>query len=179
MYERIGTFDEAMVRDQDDELSYRLRERGGRIVCNPAIQSRYYNRSTLRSLARQYASYGFWKVRVMQRLPRQMQLRQFVPATFVAVLVGASGWALLAPYGTVALGLLVGTYVAANLAASVVAAKRNGIRSLPALPVAFATLHLSYGAGFLAGLPWWYLRGTRATKSASTPADAARSNSAD
>lgn len=179
MYERIGVFDEEMVRNQDDELSYRLRASGGRIVCNPEIRSLYYNRTSLRSLARQYFHYGFWKVRVLQKLPRQMQARQFVPAAFVAGLVGTSGWALLAPHGTVALGLLAGTYAAANLAASVIAAKRNGIRYLPALPVAFATLHLSYGAGFLTGLPWWYLRRSRATAPALAEADTARPNPAD
>ena len=160
MYERIGTFDEAMVRNQDDELSYRLREHGGRIVCNPAIRSRYYNRGTLRSLARQYASYGFWKVRVMQRLPRQMQPRQFVPAAFVVALVGSALWSLVADEGVVALVFVAGSYLAANLTASSIAAAKHGLRNLPILPVVFGTLHLSYGAGFLVGLPRWYLRRT-------------------
>ena len=47
LYERIGGFDEEMVNNQDDELSYRLLEYGGRIVCNPAIRSHYYIRATL------------------------------------------------------------------------------------------------------------------------------------
>lgn len=158
MYERIGTFDEAMVRNQDDELSYRLREHGGRIVCNPAIQSRYYNRGTLRSLARQYASYGFWKARVMQRLPRQMQPRQFVPAVFVIALAGSAASSLVFDKGVVALVLVAGSYMAANLAASSIAAAKHGLRYLPVIPLAFATLHLSYGSGFLVGLPRWYLR---------------------
>jgi succinoglycan biosynthesis protein ExoA len=158
MFERIGTFDEEMVRNQDDELSYRLRERGGRIICNPAIQSSYYNRSTLRSLARQYTSYGFWKVRVMQRLPRQMQPRQFIPATFVLALLVAALWSIFSTAGLVALGLIAGSYIVANLIASLVEALRHGLRYLPALPVVFATLHLSYGSGFIAGMPRWYLR---------------------
>ena len=95
MYERIGSFDVEMVRNQDDELSYRLREHGGRIVCNPAIRSVYYNRGTVRTLARQYFNYGFWKVRVMQKLPRQMQGRQFVPASFVVALAGSAALAPL------------------------------------------------------------------------------------
>jgi succinoglycan biosynthesis protein ExoA len=162
MYERIGSFDEGMVRNQDDELSYRLREHGGRIVCNPAIRSHYFNRGTLRTLARQYAGYGFWKVRVMQRLPRQMQPRQFVPAAFVFTLAGAAVWSLVTPSGVVALGLVAGTYLAANVAASLHSAGKHGFRYLPVLPIIFATLHLSYGSGFLAGLPRWYLGRTPA-----------------
>jgi len=158
MYARIGGFDPEMVRNQDDELSYRLRRSGGRIVCNPAIRTRYHNRATLRSLARQYAHYGFWKVRVMQKLPRQMQPRQFVPAAFVAALCGSVAAAAVTPWGLVALAVVAGSYATANIAASALAARTEGGRFFPVLPIVFVTLHVSYGAGFLVGLPRWYLR---------------------
>ncbi len=158
MYARIGGFDPEMVRNQDDELSYRLRQSGGRIVCNPAIRTRYHNRATLRSLARQYSHYGFWKVRVMQKLPRQMQPRQFVPAAFVAALAGTAVTALVTPRGLVALAVVAGSYATANIAASALAARTAGVQFLPVLPIVFVTLHVSYGAGFLVGLPRWYLR---------------------
>ena len=41
VYERIGAFDEEMICNEDDELSYRLLEKGGLIICDPAIRSRY------------------------------------------------------------------------------------------------------------------------------------------
>jgi glycosyltransferase involved in cell wall biosynthesis len=152
LYERIGGFDEEMVRNQDDELSYRLLKHGGRIVCNPVIRSRYYNRPTLSSLWRQYFQYGFWKVRVLQKHPRQMRLSQFAPPSFVAALLG---FTLLAPFtglGRLSLVLVAGSYILANLAASVWTAQKNGWRHLLLLPAAFATIHLSYGLGFLTGL---------------------------
>ena len=149
-YRRLR-FDEEMVRDQDDELSYRLLDDGGRIVCNPAIRSSYQNRSTLWSLWTQYYQYGYWKVRVMQKHPRQVRLRQLVPPAFVAVVAGS---ALIAPFsmpGRLSLvGVLTG-YGIANLAASL-AAGRSHRRQLPYLPLTYATLHVAYGTGFLAGL---------------------------
>ena len=151
-YERIGGFDEEMVRTQDSELSYRLLKHGGRIVCNPAIRSRYYNRSTLAGLWSQYFQYGFWKVRVAQKHPRQMRLRQFVPPTFVAAVLGSTLLVPLAEEGLLVLALLVGSYVLANMVASVWTARKGNWRCLPLLPVVFATLHLSYGLGFLIGL---------------------------
>lgn len=157
LFERIGGFDENMIRNQDDELSYRLRRHGGRIVCNPAIRSVYHNRGTVRSLARQYLHYGFWKVRVLQMLARQMQPRQFVPPLFVAALLTTAAWAVIAPAGRYALAAVAGSYVVANIAATALTARRHGLRFAPLLPVVFATLHLSYGAGFLVGLPWWYV----------------------
>ena len=78
-----GIFDEELVRNQDDEYNYRIREFGGKILLTPDIRSRYYSRSTLRSLWRQYLKYGFYKVRVLQLHPLQMQPRQFVPLIFV------------------------------------------------------------------------------------------------
>ena len=76
-------FNEEFVRNQDDELSYRLLDAGGRIVCDPAIESFYRSRSTLGSLWRQYFDYGCWKVRVLQAHPRQARVRHLVPLALV------------------------------------------------------------------------------------------------
>ncbi len=152
MYQQIGGFDEEMVRDQDDELSYRLLARGGRIVCNPAIRSTYYNRATLRSLWRQYFQYGFWKVRVLQKHPRQMRLRHFVPPLFAASLIVSATLSLLSPVGGFSFTFILSAYFAANLTASAWAASRHGWSYLPLLIIVYIVLHLSYGLGFLAGL---------------------------
>ncbi|MBM4431072.1 MAG: glycosyltransferase family 2 protein [Chloroflexi bacterium] len=152
LYERIGGFDEEMVRNQDDELSYRLLKHGGRIVCNPAIRSRYYNRSTLSGLWRQYFHYGVWKVRVLQKHPRQMRLTQFAPPALAAALLG---FTLLGPttrLGQLLLALVVASYIVANLAASLWIARKQDWRHPLLLSVAFAVIHLSYGPGFLIGL---------------------------
>ena len=77
--ERAGAYDEELVRNQDDEYNYRIRKLGGRLLLAPDIRSRYFSRGSLRSLWRQYLQYGYWKVRVMQKHPRQMRARQFVP----------------------------------------------------------------------------------------------------
>lgn len=152
MYQRIGGFDTEMVRNQDDELSYRLLENGGRIICNPAIRSRYHNRATFRSLWRQYFLYGYWKVRVMHKHPRQMRLRQFVPSVFVAALVGSAVVAFFVPMGWPLFVLVAGSYALANLTASVWTAHKVSWRYMAPLPLAFVTLHVSYGLGFLKGL---------------------------
>jgi len=150
--ERCGRLDEEMVRNQDDEYNYRLREQGGRILLAPDIRARYHSRASLRSLWKQYLHYGYWKVRVMQKHPRQMRLRHFVPGALVATLLAAALGALFSPWGWGALALVGGGYLLANLAASFATARRAGWRYWPLLPPVFATLHFSYGLGFLAGL---------------------------
>lgn len=152
VFEQIGPFDEELVRNQDDELNYRLREKGGRIFLSNRIRSRYYNRTSLRSLWRQYFQYGLWKVRVMQKHPRQMRMRQFVPPAFVASLMSG---ALLAPFAALFVILwlvLLALYAAANGVASFLVARRNGWKYLMLLPLVFGVLHVSYGLGFLNGM---------------------------
>ncbi len=149
---KAGLYDEELVRNQDDEYNYRLREMGGKILMSPDIRSRYFSRGSIKSLWRQYLQYGYWKVRVMQKHPRQMSLRQFVPPAFVATLIIFSLAAPFSPITRLMLGLVIGAYLLANLAAALLTALKHGWRYLPYLPVAFAALHIAYGAGFLYGL---------------------------
>jgi succinoglycan biosynthesis protein ExoA len=146
-----GPYDETLVRDQDDEYNYRIRKLGGRLLLAADVNSRYYSRAGLTSLWRQYFGYGYWKARVLWRHPRQMKLRQFVPAAFVVCLgLGAA----LCPFSRpvrrlIRLALLA--YGSASGLASARAAAQTDRRDLPKLPAAFAAMHLSYGAGFLLG----------------------------
>jgi len=157
---RIGLFDEELVRNQDDELNYRLRKAGGRIVLTPLMQSRYQNRTSVRKLARQFYQYGLWKVRVLQKHPLQMSPRQFVPPTFVATLIVSALVAPLCKWAGVIFFAALGSYLAACSAAALLVARRAGWHLLPAVFVAFVTMHISWGSGFLWGLirfapHWW------------------------
>jgi len=149
--EKCGPLDVEMIRNQDDEFNYRLREYGGKILFSPKIRSRYYSRSNLPSLWKQYHQYGLWKVRVLQKHPRQMRLRQFVPPVFVLTLLVSLFFALL-PATRPLSPFVPLLYLFVNLCASVITASKRGWQYLPLLPVTFAILHLSYGSGFLVGL---------------------------
>ncbi len=153
---QAGPFDEELVRNQDDEFNYRLRKAGHSLLMAPDISSRYYSRASLRSLWSQYRQYGYWKVRVLQKHPRQMRWRQFIPPTFVLALFLSSVLALTpTPLRPVGRWLAVGaggSYLVANLAASLWTARKAGWRYLGVLPAAFALLHFGYGSGFLVGL---------------------------
>lgn len=151
-FRRIGFFDEELVRDQDDEFNYRLREQGGKILLTPRIQSRYTVRSKPRTLWRQYFQYGFWKVRVLQKHPLQMRPRQFVPPIFVGILMAGGLGAFFSPLSRALFALVLGSYLLANLAASAWTASQRGWRHLALLPLAYTILHFSYGLGFLVGL---------------------------
>lgn len=163
--ERAGGYDEELVRNQDDEYNYRLRKLGAKLLLAADVRARYHSRATLIKLIKQYFQYGFWKVRVLQKHPRQMSLRQFVPPVFVASLLCTFLLSLTTTHGWLLLAAIIGCYLAVNLLASARIARRSRPfwPHLLLLPTVYASLHLSYGLGFLFGLIKFALRWRRVT----------------
>lgn len=151
--EKLGMFDEELVRNQDDELNLRLTRSGGRIWQSPAIRSWYYPRASLAALFRQYAQYGYWKVRVIQKHKIPAAPRHLAPGAFVGALILS---AALGPWISLFrwLGLgLAALYGSANLLASMITCrKREHWAFLPVMPIIFAAYHFGYGYGFLRGM---------------------------
>jgi succinoglycan biosynthesis protein ExoA len=152
VFERIGLFDEELVRNQDDEFNLRLTRAGGRIWQSPSIKSWYRPRASLGALVRQYLQYGYWKVRVIQKHKIPASVRHLIPACFVLfsiVLPLISLWWPLVAWAWLILG---GIYVVSNVAASFLTAARQDCKLFPLLPLVFACYHLAYGFGFLCGV---------------------------
>ena len=152
----IGLFDEDFVRDQDDELNFRLERAGGVIWQSPAVRSWYAPRSTVPALFNQYQQYGYWKVRVLLKHGRTPSIRHFVPAVFVVGMAGALAVIVVAvwsaPWLAPIAALVPLSYLVVLAVASLTTAARAGWELLPILPVVFATYHIAYGIGFLRGL---------------------------
>ena len=66
--------------NEDYEMNVRLRASGGTVYLSPTIRSTYQVRSSAVRLARQYARYGFWKVRTLLEHPASLRWRQLVRA---------------------------------------------------------------------------------------------------
>jgi cellulose synthase/poly-beta-1,6-N-acetylglucosamine synthase-like glycosyltransferase len=156
VFDRIGLFDEELVYDQDDEFNFRLTQAGGRIWFEPSIRCRYYSRSSLGRLWRQYFGYGMYKVRLMQKRGGVPAARQLAPPSLVITLVGGVVAAFVVRRAAFAV-VPAAAYGCGVLAASVLCGRRHP-RTLGWLPLSYATLHLAYGSGFLRGL-WRWRRG--------------------
>jgi len=151
-FDRIGLFDEELVRNQDDEFNLRLTRSGGRVWQSPKIRSWYCPRGSLRNLFRQYLQYGYWKVRVIQKHRLPASIRHIIPSGFIATLIllsAAAAFSSVAFYGLMG---LMGAYTSCAILGSVIAARRYGFRFLPVLPVVFVCYHFAYGLGFLVGI---------------------------
>ncbi len=97
-------------RNQDDEYNFRLRKAGWKILLAAGLQVKYYSRATFAKLASQYFEYGVYKVRVLQKHPRQMSPRHFVPLAFVLGLLAGGA---LAPISPIPLAALLGAWLGA------------------------------------------------------------------
>jgi GT2 family glycosyltransferase len=164
--EGVGGFDEDWLINEDYELNVRLRQAGGRILLSPRIRCWYAVRPTLRALARQWLRYGFWRVKTLARYPDSLQPRQLAPP---GVTLGLLLSLLVLPFSRTLACVVPAAYAVASLIAAVAAASRRGWRYLPLLPLAFATIHLSWGSGFLAGLFRWGVPGFAPSSWADAP----------
>jgi glycosyltransferase involved in cell wall biosynthesis len=152
IFERIGGFDEELVRNQDDELNLRLIRAGGRILLVPSVVCRYYARDSLGKLWRMFFQYGYFKPLVTRKVGRLMTLRQLIPAVFVVALFAT---ALAAPWHRAAAALFFAillAYAAAIVAYGAAPAVRQGVGCALWLCLVFPVLHFSYGFGYLKGV---------------------------
>lgn len=150
--QKAGLYDEELVRNQDDEYNYRIRELGGKLLLAEDVRSKYYSRGSFRKLWKQYFQYGYFKVRVLQKHPGQMSVRQFVPPLFILSLLASLILTIFASWGWVVFLSIIGVYIAATLIASTITAGKKGWNHLVRLPLAYGIIHLSYSSGFLSGL---------------------------
>lgn len=149
----VGCFDEMMVRNQDDELSFRIRKQGGRILQDASIRVRYFVRDSFGKLYKQFMQYGYWKVPVIQKHPKQASLRHAMPALLVGAFIVLATLSVFSYDARVILGLFAFAYLAAiTLTALIISIKSNTVRHFPGVSMALLCMHFGYGVGFILGL---------------------------
>jgi glycosyltransferase involved in cell wall biosynthesis len=153
VFERIGGFDEELLRNQDDEFNYRLRKHGGRILLVPQIVTRYYARDSYRRLWRMYYQYGLFKPLVIAKIGAVVRLRHALPVLFLGSVAATFLLGLWRRPLMAVSALLVLSYALAALLAALAAVRRAkaGISLVPWLWAAFVAIHWSYGLGFALG----------------------------
>lgn len=149
----MGGWDEGWPANQDVELAARIEERGGRLVSLDAMAAHYVPRNSPRALARQYFRWGYYRVKTARRHPGALRLSHLGTPTLVAALVVAALPGGPAP--------LRGPRAAARITSAAYAAllldavRRDANARTPADAVlicaVLATMHVSWGAGFLSG----------------------------
>ncbi len=159
VFDRIGLFDEELVRNQDNEFNERLKKAGGRIFLLPDVKIQYFARKNFSKLWKMFYQYGYFGPLVDKKLGKPTRLRRYVPLVFV-LSIGLP--ALIMPFfpkiGLVGVGSF-SLYALVNLLFSYLLATREKQLALAAfLFYSFLVSHLSYGLGHIRGiLDFWVL----------------------
>lgn len=154
IFEKIGYFNENLIRTQDLEFNFRLRKSGGRILLCPDIVAYYFIRSDIRSFCRYNFINSFWVTYPRRFLPYMpVSWRHLVPLLFVISLTLALLLSLLSSFFFWLFLSIVGVYLLSNLIFSfIIAFREKNIGYMFVVPVLFALLHVGYGLGSLWGL---------------------------
>ncbi len=153
LFDQIGYFDEELHISEDAELNWRIRKAGNKIYYSPDIISYYYPRRTLARLAKQFFNYGILRVNVIKKHPDAIKPMHIIPPLFVfgsiVLLLLSIHW----PMCGIGLKLMWLVYFLYVLMASFeVVLSQKCLRYLFVLPLAFMTMQLAWGMGFLIGI---------------------------
>ena len=150
IFERIGNFDEHLVRTEDDEFNYRIMKAGGKIYVSPRVRYVYYVRDRLGKLFRQYIQYSFWRIPVIRKHKKPTTLRQVVPPLFFLAMIVLAGLGIYLRQPVVALAVPA-VYLAALIAVAISVIPKKGLAVAALVPLALATIHFAYALGIAYG----------------------------
>jgi cellulose synthase/poly-beta-1,6-N-acetylglucosamine synthase-like glycosyltransferase len=151
VFEKIGYMDENLLRGQDAELNLRLIKRGGKIYFNPKIKSYLHTRPYLTKFIKQQFQYGYFKVKIGQKLGARLIGRQIIPAIFVFSLILSTVLFLFKNiFGLFFLFIFL-LYLLTDIIFSIHICLKRGVKYLLPSIIIFLLFHLSYGLGFIKG----------------------------
>lgn len=147
---KCGLFNENLVRTEDNEIHYRIRQNGFKICYDPTIKSYYHTRNTLPRMIMQKYQNGLWIGKTLKVCPGCISLFHLVPLAFVGALAGCIIFACLGiSWMLLALLLAYGAFVAFNTIVSMI---QNKNLMDVVMPLVFFGMHMAYGLGTIVGL---------------------------
>ena len=149
----IGLYDESLLTNEDYEFNTRIRQQGGKIWLDPSIKSKYYARSSITALAKQYWRYGFWKAQMLKRYPKTIRWRQLLPPLLSGSLLVLLPTAIFLPWARNLLAVELVLYLGCLLVVGIhMALRKKSVEYLVGLPLAIATMHITWGFALIWGI---------------------------
>jgi len=153
LWQKLNGYDDELLVVEDGDFNYRVRQAGYRVILDPQIRCVYVPRRRLRTLARQYFRYGWWKIPMLLRHPGALRVRQMIPLGFVSLVVLLAVASAFATTAQAALLMLLAVYLVAILGSGFYVANRaRDLRLWLPVAAAFAAIHFAWGLGGLTHL---------------------------
>ncbi|MEY3238504.1 MAG: hypothetical protein RI883_2605, partial [Bacteroidota bacterium] len=152
VFQKIGYFDEELVRNQDDDFNYRVLYAGGKIFFNVNMSLKYYVRGNYKGLWMQFFQYGYWKVYVNKKHKAVTTIRQLIPPMFTLYILMLVVSPLISFYFFMFFSIPFILYLLISIYFSLKIARENVDIGFIKVFQTFPVLHLSYGLGYLKGI---------------------------
>lgn len=151
LFDRIGLYNEKLVRNQDIELNARIRQAGGKIFLTPALTTQYHPVATFGALLQYAYKSSLWNVYTLRENGGSLSVRHIAPALFIAWLFLLTVLSVFQPYTTIVLLIAtLGLYLAIGYYFAF--RSTNDRKIAVSLPFATFCFHASYGLAMLVGL---------------------------
>ncbi|PNR95423.1 glycosyl transferase [Petrotoga olearia DSM 13574] len=163
VFDKVGYFNEKLLRNQDIEFNYRMRKKGLKIYLLP-ITNHYYVPNGLEDFIKKNFSNGFWNYITLKISPYGISLRHFIPLIFVVYLLCLFLVLVLSKYFVfnIILAFPFFLYLLLDTLFSLkYAIKEKNILLLFCSFFIFLLLHISYGLGTF----WSIINSIRFTRS--------------
>ena len=151
VFDKVGLFNEKLLRTEDNEMHYRIRQAGYKLSYDPEIVSYQYARNSLKKMIKQKFANGFWIGLTVKVCPGCISLYHLVPMAFVLAIIVTS---IIAVLGFPILSLIMwGLYWLFAFVSMVFSIVKDGFSfAMLLMPFIFLILHVSYGIGTIGGL---------------------------
>ena len=150
VFSKYGGYDERLVRNQDNEMNFRIRKNGGKIYLANDIRLSYYCRDSVSGIASMARKNGMWNIITMKLCPGSMGVRHFIPLAFVASIVALA----LLGFAHFSFWLLLLAELALYLFLDILFSIRlsSGVKEFFVILLLFPIFHITYGIGSLVGI---------------------------
>lgn len=151
VFDDVGTYNEDLARTEDNEMHYRMKQKGYKFLLSPNIKTYRYARSDLKGMIKQKYGNGKWIGITLHYCSKCFSIYHLVPFLFVLGIIFSTIMAIVKI--PIFAYLLIGAYLIFNILNILLITIKNGFSiTYLLLPFIFFILHCAYGIGTFVGI---------------------------
>lgn len=159
IFDSVGLYNEILVRNQDNDMNYRIINAGNKLYYTHKVSAYYYPKQTLRSLYDYAINTGKWNMVSLYINPKSMSLRHVVPFIFTSILLLLTVLSIISfiffkPYSPlfyIPLSFIILFHLFIGFLESMRLFLKHHTAIVFLLPPIFFSFHFLYGYGTLKG----------------------------
>jgi succinoglycan biosynthesis protein ExoA len=156
LFDRVGMYNEKLVRNQDNELNARIRESGGKIYLTPLLTTEHHPARNFLSLLKRTYKTSQWHIFTIRENSGALSARHLAPAAFLALLVLLVSASFLSNRALAYLIATLCAYISVGFYFSLLSLSKSNWDVALVQPFASFCFHIVYGAGTLFGLRYLF-----------------------